>query len=746
MILSDDQERVATLLFDRRVFLEGPAGAGKTTAGVARLQTLLESGVPGGQILIWTPQRSLGEPYFRVLSRPESPAGIAVSLLTLGGLARRGVDLYWPLIAAPAGFAQPDRPPTYLTLETAQYFMARVVEPLFAEGCFDSLLLDRNRLYSQILDNLNKAAAVGFPFGEIATRLRSAWAGDSAQLRVYDDAALAAERFRAYCLAHNLLDFSLQLETYRHYVLSLPGYRSDLLARSRHLIVDNVEEDPPVAHDILLDLLAEAESALVIYDEGGGHRRFLGADPASAYRLREGCHKTIALRRSFVMSSDLAALVDAMASELKPRPYVPLIAPVLGRGAGRRVGEELDYAGLGGTSAPAEEGRAGQAFTFNAERYYPEMLGRVARDVAELIHEQGIAPGEIAILAPYLGGNLRFSLGTRLETLGVPVRSHRPSRALVEEPAVRCMLALAALCHPEWGVYPDRYEVGSALSMAVADLDPVRAALLAQVSYRASHGVPSLNPFANLGPEMQERITFTLGARYEGLREWMAVFTQAGDRPALDHFFGRLFGEVLSQPGYGFHDNIDAGGMAAILIESARRFRHAMRDAAVAEQATGNASGSPGETWGRIYYRLVREGVVAAQYLHSWRRLAEEAVLLTPAYTFLMSGREASHQFWLDVGSTAWWERLHQPLTQPYVLARTWDAGKQWTDADEYRTRQEAILALAQGLLRRCRTHVHLYAAELGVEGVERQGPLLRAAGQIVRRTARAPERDGGAP
>ncbi len=57
----------------------------------------------------------------------------------------------------------PDRPPVFLTLETAQYYMAHLVRPLLDEQrLFDSVTLERNRLFSQILDNLNKAALVGF--------------------------------------------------------------------------------------------------------------------------------------------------------------------------------------------------------------------------------------------------------------------------------------------------------------------------------------------------------------------------------------------------------------------------------------------------------------------------------------------------------------------------------------------------------------------------------------------------------
>ena len=100
--------------------------------------------------------------------------------------------------------------------------MARLAGPLLEQGYFETITLERNRIYSQILDNLNKAAVVGFPHTEMAARLKAAWIGDKSQLRVYDEAQDCATRFRAYCLAHNLLDFSLQYEVFVRYLWPLP--------------------------------------------------------------------------------------------------------------------------------------------------------------------------------------------------------------------------------------------------------------------------------------------------------------------------------------------------------------------------------------------------------------------------------------------------------------------------------------------------------------------------------------------
>jgi hypothetical protein len=65
--------------------------------------------------------------------------------------------------------------------------------------------------------------------------------------------------------------------------------RDYLMRTYRHLIYDNVEEDSPRAHDIIRAWLAEFESALLIYDQGGGYRRFLGSDPLTGWSLNELC-------------------------------------------------------------------------------------------------------------------------------------------------------------------------------------------------------------------------------------------------------------------------------------------------------------------------------------------------------------------------------------------------------------------------------------------------------------------------
>jgi hypothetical protein len=221
---------------------------------------------------------------------------------------------------------------------------------------------------------------------------------------------------------------------------------------------------------------------------------------------------------------------------------------------------------------------------------------------------------------------------------------------------------------------------------------------------------------------MQSRITFNVGERYERLRGWLDAYTSSPPE-VLDHFLARLFGELLSQPGFGFHQDFQGGRVAATLIESIQKFRWTATD----------LPEDPHHPLGRTYLLMVAEGVIAASYLESWRTPPAEAVFLAPAYTFLMQNRPVDYQFWLDVGARSWFERIAQPLTHPFVLSRNWPPGKQWTQADEETTSRDTLQRLALGLVRRCRERVYLGISQLNEQGYENRGPLLRAFDLVVR-------------
>jgi hypothetical protein len=321
---------------------------------------------------------------------------------------------------------------------------------------------------------------------------------------------------------------------------------------------------------------------------------------------------------------------------------------------------------------------------------------------------------------------LRFALMAELQREKVPARSHRPSRALREEPAVRCLLTLAQLAHPQWGLSPPKNDVAQALVQAIDGLDWVRASYLTEIVYHTREGQPHLNGFGQLNSEVQERITFVLGGRYGDLLRWIEAYVTQPPLP-LDLFFSRLFEDRLARAGYGFHGNVDAAAAAASLIESVHKFRESVDVPDTSEL-------------GLRYVRMVEGGVVAAQYLHGYYPAERDAVFIAPAYTFLTANRAVDVQFWLNANSLSWGRRLYQPLTHPFVLTRDWPRDRQWTEEDEVLAGQEMLRRVVTGLARRCRRTIYLEFSDLNVRGREERGPLMEWVQRLLRQMSRVPE------
>lgn len=696
--LSPLQQKIATEPSEGILYLEGPAGCGKTTTAIARLNHLLEIGVRGDEILILVPQRTLAKCYQQFLYSFKDARGGFPDILTVGGLAQRMVALFWPLLAPQAGFGMPKASPTFLTIETAQYFMERVASPFLDKGFFGSIKVDRNRLFSQILDNLNKAVIAGYPISETAERLKNAWVGQPEQLHVYDEAQECANAFRSYCLEHNLLDFSLQLELFLHYLWPSLLCRSYLARRYQHLIYDNVEEDVPASHDIIREWLPQFRSSLLIADSGAGYRTFLGADPESGMMLSELASNRYSMLESFVAPPEIQSFSNAMSGIIT------------------KSFEKPDESSL-------------QRISFQFHRFYPQMIDYVADQVYGLVHDQEVPLNEIAIIAPYLSDSLRFSFMERFQQVGIAARSHRPSRSLSDEPATSCLLTIARLAHTGWDEPPSHFDVRSALVQAIEGMDLVRADILSRITYKASKFPVGLGPFEKIKPDMQARITYQLGEKYEILRQWIAGYQQR-QPDELDVFISRLFGELLSQPGFGFHNNFDAASVTARLVESVQKFRWITSEPLLGEHLSA----------GKEFLRMLTSGVVAAQFVPSWYEEDRPAVLVAPAYTFLMFNQPVRYQFWLDVGGRGWWERLYQPLTHPYVLSRRWPGNLPWTDAHEQQANIQTLVRLVNGLTQRCKDHITLCAVGVNEQGEEIHGPLLMAFQNLIRKAPSRPE------
>lgn len=686
--LTADQERIVELGNDK-LFVEGIAATGKTTAAVLRVGRLLDRRVSARDITVIVPQPLLAWPYRGFETEQRTIPGAELNVTTFGSIARRAVGLFWPIVAETVGHQTVRNTPVFLNAEAAQLHLGRVIDPVIEQRrLFETVRLPRRRIYTQILDNINKSALVGFPLEEIGTRLSTAWSGTDEQTRMYDDVQTCASLFRSYCLEHGILEYSLTIDVFRQFIWPLDACRTWLTQSTRHLIYDNVEEDTPAAHDLVIELMDYSESALVLFDSDASYRRFLGADEVSARRLASSCTDTLVIEEQVGAGKAKAALIADFGLTFG------------------RVAPELD--------ASEDTLRDVEIRGF---KYFPDMVEAVCDEVDRLLQDEGIDAGEIAVVTPYLSDALRFAFINRFERRNIPVRSLRPSRPLGGEPTARALLILAQLAHPGWNARISAQDLAQALSLSIDGLDPVRAYLLAS-TYRPASG---LQTYGALSSGLQARITSAAGERYDRLREWL-LDAGAKVNQSLDHFFARLYSEILALPGYRFNAALDAANTAAALVRSAREHRR------LSEELGEDMDAG-------FYVQRVLDGVIGEQALSRPDNPADAAgVQVAPAYTFLMGNRAVTHQFWLDIGSSGWSERLHQPLGQPYVLNRNWEEGRRWTAEHDALANADFAYRLVAGLLRRCTGRLWLTHVDYNEQGFTQQGALLLALQRILRR------------
>lgn len=690
MITPDShQEEAANFFQNRSVFLKGPASAGKTTAALMRLENIILSDPSGvsDPILVLVPQRSLASPYLQHLNNLKHSATDQVSVQTMSSLVRRMVDLFWPLIASSSNFRHPFEKPRFLTLETSQYYMAQIVTPMINQGKFSTVSLPLYRLCSQLLDNLNKSALVGFPFTEIGSRLSSAWIGDAVRQNVFFDVQEAVTKFRQLCLSESLVDYSLQVEMFTNTLWGDPTFQKYIHNRYRHLIYDNSEEDPPYVHDCILDWLPFFDSSMIIFDENAGYRSFLGADPQSAMRLAAASETCLDFNGTYVSSPSLGQLSHCLADIQNCQPEPDLILETL-------------------------------TFPTERVRFFPELLEVLINKIDMLVNENRIPPSQIAILSPFISDSMKFSIDHGLAQKGISLSIQKPSVPLSENAVSKILITFSKLAHPSWQINCDFHSVASSLNQAISGLDLVRAHLLLGGFDQERFSIITLKDI----PEPQERIQSNLLLRYNLLVEWLQ---DIDEEEPLDNFFSRLFGELLSQPGFGFHANIQAGTSTAILMESYRKFQLAFNHNQFSSQSL----------LGKSFVESLESGLIPAMYLSEWETQDSDSVMLAPVTSFLMRNEPVEYQFWLNIGSKGWYERLEQPLTHPIVLSRNWIEGKQWSAEEEQVYNQANIKKVISGLISRCRKQIFIYSSDYNEAGVEERGQLLTLFQNLLRKS-----------
>lgn len=661
-------------------FLLGVAGTGKTTALQQRLLRLLANGETAYTILVIVSEPDREAAYLNAIHASGLGPYAELSITTYNQMAMEMVKLFWPLVARSAGFARPYQPPTILSYDLAQLLMWDVVTPMLNEGAFADLRLRPQQIVSQLLDTLNRAALNGLSLEDAIYRQKRSWSGEPERLIQLGDAAIAARVFRRRCLENSLLDLSLAVQVFDTQLVKHPEFHKYFSERYRHMIVDNVEEQTPAGQNFIAELMDEIVSTAVAYDGGGGYKRFLAADPEGARRFMTLCSNQFRFEESFTTSTPLHHLANLVQNQLQQ--------------------------GSQPTDASNEA-----IIEIVGGRYRREMVQNLTERLHDLIHEQNIHPSDIAIIAPYLDGALRYMIAQSFRDYELPYYFLRRRSSPRDEPRIRAWLTWLALAHPHWDIKPSPYDVAEALTLSIAGLDAARAELITERLYQPE--VPHLLPASELPERLSERVGWDLVGLVDGLREWLDGYD---GRSTIEAFLYDLF-QLLSQPQY--HPEPDVAGAAVCdwLMQQAIRLRQ-----------SAAAIGLPTDAAiGRTFIDGIHQGLVTANPPDLGDPPDPNGIMISTMYGYLLAGHPVRVQVWLETAATGWWDIPNQPLSNAFVLAQSYEPERPWTMADDGLVRNQLLSRLIRGLTARCSDGIILASSDLDRRGVRQDGPLWRA-------------------
>lgn len=671
----------AAITADQTSFWLGEAGSGKTTAMQGRLLHLLRSSEPAYTLLVLVAELSHQAEYLDAMHQSGLGPYADLQIITYNRLAQEMVTLFWPLVARPAGFTRPFQPPTVLSYDLAQLLMWYTVTPLLEAGAFADLRLRPQQIVSQLLDTLNRAALNGLSLEEAIARQINTWTGEPDRIRHLHDAETAVHHFRHTCLENSLLDLSLVVQVFDTQLVQHPEFHRYFEERFRHLLIDNVEEQTPAGQNFIANLMRFSQTTAIAYDAGGGYKRFMAADPLGSNRFRSQCRYAFEFKQNFVTTPALTAVSHLVENHLLHTNH-----PTLGAEAGI----------LGVVNG----------------RYRREMVAQLLPVLQNLVQEQGVPPHQIAIIAPYLDGAMRYLLTQAFKQAKLPLFFLRRRSSPREEPRIRAWLTWLALAHPHWQIAPSHYDVAEALSLSIAGLDPARAQLLADRLYDPAE--IRLLPVDDLPEKVTERLDAHTIQLTEELREWLG---SVNGRYPLDAFLYHLFNDLLAQPRFQPIPDLAGAAVCDWLVQAATRLRQAAEPMGLHTPAQIGAA----------FIEGINQGLVTANPPDLGDPPDPNGIMISTIYGYLLAGKTAQVQVWLEAADQGWWAIPNQPLSNAFVLAQSRPAEEPWTSDEEFGMRNQLLSRLIRGLTNRCTGGILLANSDLDRRGLRQDGPLWRA-------------------
>ncbi|MFT0789114.1 hypothetical protein NW858_14715 [Synechococcus sp. H55.10] len=635
----------------------GWAGSGLTQACVERYWSLLQAGSDPARILFLVRSQRQADEVLRRLQ--QSSLGLVGPWRIETFLQRVGRSLadHWPQVCARLPQLPPQFEPIPLAKDLTQFLCQRACALCPRHGqVFAGVGLKEFQIWDQISSAAYIAGASGLAAEAVGSRLAAAWPaeGDPGRAEALQAMGCCVERLWEVGLRLGSLDFGLQIRLFGEYILPLAEFWQEW----DHLIVDQAEDSCGVALEFYRQGQAHLQSQFFSYTLGGGVS-LTGIPEAVADFLMENTRVQL-LERSYRGSAGMIRLGVQIVRVLDPQFSHSLPEP--------------------------KGGEPPKVQVLEGETLFTAVEGMVA-EIRQLLRA-GIPASRIAVLLPRMDVGVSLRLQEQLPEV-LPIA---PFPALIRYPLVRAVLTAAELAHPEWGAFPTLPAWRLLLSW-VLDLDPIRAALLAQDTWDPVGR--SLR--SRTAVRQPERVGFANLERYQRLFDWLRGYPPG---PSLAVFFQRFFADHLAPVISSPQDQ----ELLRVLIEAAQRFRRAF-------PTEGDAA----------FLAMIRSGQTpsSGRFEPDYSRYL---VVATPV-AYINRGLEADYQFWFDITNPLWSRSLWRVLYNSRVLTPEWD-GEVFDAAQDLQARQQILARTLLNLCCRARKGLWLVRSTCNYRGEENTGML----------------------
>lgn len=661
----------------------GLPGSGLTEACLSHYCTLLNKDVlQTERILFLVRNQRQAKQVLQRLHQMEPTIAGSLHIKTFLGFVRQSLSEYWEEVCQPKEdsfktLSLTCFEPRLLTKDLTQHLLAKACLfcPRHSE-IFASTGLRAFQIWDQISSIAYISGSSGISVEQVGERLQHAWPDpkDTHRRQQLEALSCCVGRLRQETIALGAFDFGSLIQLFQERILPLAQF----WASWDHLLVDQAEDSCAVALEFYEKALAYGKSLFLTYTVGGGVS-FTGV-PNLVFSFASEKHSSwIHPQRLVTLRSSFMTFGLKIAQALDPDlPGISILPNHLN--SERWATDDL----------PIKELQAETPL---------EGVDQMVTQIQELLH-QGVDPGNIAVIAPYLDSGLMLTLEQRLRQV---VWVMRPFPALIRYPLIRALLTLLELAHPHWNQFPSLTEFQVFLAL-VLGLDPIRAELLA---------IDTLDPVhrtlrSRVAVRAPERVGFAALKSYQLLVDWLEAYRQGSPVP-LDQCLRQFFIDRLSLKITTPH----AQGLVRSLVETATRFQDVFPHL------------DP-----REFLVMIRSGQTASQ---SWQDpdYPQYLVLATPG-DYINLGCSADYHFWFDITRQEWTRSAWYPLYNSEVLTPEWDQTP-FGELQDYVYRRRTLAKILLNLACRIRKGLWLVSSTVTFRGEENTGDLDQILKEIAK-------------